>query len=74
MRRRRTHHLNLANWIPDLFMRRVEADEPWSLFDPKDVPQLPDLFGAAFEDAYVQAEAQRPGAARPCGRATCTPG
>src|SRR5579875_456062 len=55
---RRTHHLNLANWIPDLFMRRVEADEPWSLFDPHDVPQLPDLFGAAFEEAYVQAEAQ----------------
>jgi ribonucleoside-diphosphate reductase alpha chain len=55
---RRTHHLNLANWIPDLFMRRVEADEPWSLFDPKDVPQLPDLFGAAFDEAYTQAEAQ----------------
>ncbi|HEY0178736.1 MAG TPA: ribonucleoside-diphosphate reductase subunit alpha [Dokdonella sp.] len=55
---RRTHHLNLANWIPDLFMRRVEADAAWSLFDPKDVPQLPDLWGEAFEDAYVQAEAQ----------------
>ena len=55
---RRTHHLNLANWIPDLFMRRVEADGHWSLFDPKDVPELPDLFGAAFEDAYVQAEAR----------------
>jgi ribonucleoside-diphosphate reductase alpha chain len=55
---RRTHHLNLANWIPDLFMRRVEADEPWSLFDPYDAPQLPDLFGAAFDEAYGQAEAQ----------------
>ena len=55
---RRTHHLNLANWIPDLFMRRVEADEPWSLFDPRDVPDLPDLFGAAFEEAYIQAEAR----------------
>lgn len=55
---RRTHHLNLANWIPDLFMRRVEADEPWSLFDPKDVAELPDLFGPAFEDAYLQAEAR----------------
>jgi len=55
---RRTHHLNLANWIPDLFMRRVEADEPWSLFDPHDVPHFPDLFGAAFEEAYIQAEAQ----------------
>lgn len=55
---RRTHHLNLANWIPDLFMRRVEADGTWSLFDPHDVPTFPDLFGAAFEEAYVQAEAR----------------
>jgi ribonucleoside-diphosphate reductase alpha chain len=55
---RRTHNLNLANWIPDLFMRRVEEDGHWSLFDPKDVPDLPDLFGEAFEAAYVQAEAQ----------------
>jgi ribonucleoside-diphosphate reductase alpha chain len=55
---RRTHHINLANWICDLFMRRVEADEMWSLFDPKDVPQLPDLWGDAFEAAYIQAEAQ----------------
>ncbi len=53
---RRTHHLNLANWVPDLFMRRVERDELWSLFDPKDVPELPDLFGDAFELAYVEAE------------------
>ena len=55
---RRTHHLNLANWVPDLFMQRVAADESWSLFDPKDVPELPDLWGPAFEDAYVQAEAR----------------
>ncbi len=55
---RRTHHLNLANWIPDLFMRRVEADRPWSLFDPNDVPHLPDLCGAEFEEAYIQAEVQ----------------
>src|SRR5271170_4594761 len=55
---RRTHHLNLANWIPDLFMRRVEEDGQWSLFDPSTVPDLPDLFGSAFEAAYVQAEAQ----------------
>ena len=55
---RRTHHLNLANWIPDLFMRRVEQNATWSLFDPADVPTLPDLWGAAFEDAYAQAEAQ----------------
>ena len=42
---RRTHNLNLANWIPDEFMRRVEADEMWSLFDPDEVPELPDLWG-----------------------------
>ena len=42
---RRTYNLNLANWIPDLFMRRVEEDGLWSLFDPKDVPHLPDLYG-----------------------------
>ncbi|MEO5768559.1 MAG: ribonucleoside-diphosphate reductase subunit alpha, partial [Polyangia bacterium] len=52
----RTHNLNLANWIPDLFMRRVESDALWSLFDPKAVPQLPDLWGAAFDDAYQAAE------------------
>jgi len=53
---RRTHNLNLANWVPDLFMRRVEADQPWSLFDPKLVPHLVDLFGEAFETAYLEAE------------------
>ncbi len=52
----RTHNLNLANWVPDLFMKRVESDASWSLFDPKDVPSLPDLFGAEFETAYVEAE------------------
>ncbi len=52
----RTHNLNLANWIPDLFMRRVELDGDWSLFDPKLVPTLPDLFGEAFETAYIDAE------------------
>jgi ribonucleoside-diphosphate reductase alpha chain len=55
---RRTHHLNIANWVPDLFMKRVEANEAWSLFDPTDVPELPDLWGDAFEQAYVQAEAR----------------
>ena len=55
---RRTHNLNLANWIPDLFMRRVEADAMWSLFDPARVPQLVDLWGEAFDRAYEQAEAQ----------------
>ena len=53
---RRTYNLNLANWIPDLFMQRVESDALWSLFDPKDVPQLPDLYGQAFTEAYVAAE------------------
>ncbi len=54
---RRTHNLNLANWIPDLFMRRVEADGDWSLFDPHAMPQLTDLYGPAFDAAYEQAEA-----------------
>ncbi len=53
---RRAHTLNLANWVPDLFMDRVEHDWMWSLFDPKDVPELCDLHGAAFEAAYVAAE------------------
>jgi ribonucleoside-diphosphate reductase alpha chain len=56
---RRTYNLNLANWIPDLFMQRVEADGMWSIFDPKDVPQLPDLFGDAFTEAYEKAEADK---------------
>ncbi|MEF9977621.1 MAG: ribonucleoside-diphosphate reductase subunit alpha [Thermomonas sp.] len=55
---RRTHNLNLANWIPDLFMQRVEADADWSLFDPRVVPEFTDLYGDAFDRAYVQAEAQ----------------
>nr|WP_089010010.1 ribonucleoside-diphosphate reductase subunit alpha [Micromonospora viridifaciens] len=55
---RRTHNLNLANWIPDEFMRRVEADEVWSLFDPDEVPELPDLWGPEFDAAYRAAEAQ----------------
>lgn len=54
---RRTHNLNLSNWIPDEFMRRVEADGEWSLFDPYKVPQLTDLWGDAFDTAYRQAEA-----------------
>ncbi|GAA3235598.1 ribonucleoside-diphosphate reductase subunit alpha [Nonomuraea helvata] len=54
---RRTHNLNLANWVPDEFMRRVEADEVWSLFDPKEVPDLTDLYGEAFTAAYRAYEA-----------------
>jgi len=54
----RTHNLNLANWIPDLFMKRVTEDKMWSLFDPKEVPQLIDTFGEEFEKIYEQAEAE----------------
>ncbi len=53
---RRTHNLNLANWVPDLFMKRVESDGTWSLFDPKAVPHFVDLYGDEFERAYVEAE------------------
>ncbi len=52
----RAHNLNIANWIPDLFMKRVEEDGNWSLFDPNDVPELVDLFGNEFEAAYSSAE------------------
>ena len=54
---RRTHNLNLANWIPDEFMRRVETDGEWSLFDPKIVPHFVDSWGESFERAYREAEA-----------------
>src|SRR5688572_2421788 len=53
---RRTHNLNIANWIPDIFMRRVESDGPWSLFDPKVVPHFPDTYGEDFEREYIEAE------------------
>jgi ribonucleoside-diphosphate reductase alpha chain len=54
--RRRTHDMNTANWIPDLFMKRVMEKGDWSLFSPNDVPDLHDLFGVAFEKAYVAYE------------------
>ncbi|WP_330337875.1 ribonucleoside-diphosphate reductase subunit alpha [Streptomyces sp. NBC_00557] len=53
---RRTHNLNLAHWVPDEFMRRVEADAQWSLFSPSDVPELVDLWGEEFDAAYRKAE------------------
>ena len=53
---RRTHNLNLANWVSDLFMRRVETDADWSLFNPNDFPHLTDLYGEEFERAYQEAE------------------
>jgi ribonucleoside-diphosphate reductase alpha chain len=54
--RRRTHDMNTANWIPDLFMRRVMEKGTWTLFSPSNVPDLHDLFGADFERAYVAYE------------------
>ena len=53
---RRTHNLNLALWIPDLFMKRVEADAEWSLFSPNDAPELANSYGEKFEKAYVSYE------------------
>ncbi|MFT4540164.1 MAG: ribonucleoside-diphosphate reductase alpha chain [Planctomycetota bacterium] len=55
---RRTHNLNLANWIPDIFMRRVEEGADWSLFDPSEVPHFTDTYGEEFEKAYHDAEEQ----------------
>ncbi|MEV5482444.1 ribonucleoside-diphosphate reductase subunit alpha [Streptomyces sioyaensis] len=55
---RRTHNLNIAHWIPDEFMRRVEADADWSLFSPSDAPELVDLWGEQFDAAYRRAEAE----------------
>ncbi|MEE4277480.1 MAG: ribonucleoside-diphosphate reductase subunit alpha [Halieaceae bacterium] len=55
--RRRTHDMNTANWIPDLFMKRVFDDGEWTLFSPNDVPDLHDLYGKAFEERYTQYEA-----------------
>jgi ribonucleoside-diphosphate reductase alpha chain len=51
--RRRTHDMNTANWIPDLFMKRVMEGGDWTLFSPSDVPDLHDKFGKSFEEAYV---------------------
>lgn len=53
---RRTHNLNFANWVSDLFFKRLEKNEDWSLFDPRVVPHLIDLYGDDFESAYVDAE------------------
>ena len=56
--RRRTHDMNSANWIPDLFMKRVINEEDWTLFSPNDAPDLHDLYGEAFEKAYLEYEAK----------------
>ena len=59
--RRRTHDMNTANWVPDLFMERVEEDGPWTLFSPDETPDLHDLYGNAFAERYAfyEAKAQR---------------
>jgi ribonucleoside-diphosphate reductase alpha chain len=56
--RRRTHDMNTANWIPDLFMKRVLADQQWTLFSPDDTPDLHHLYGRAFEARYAEYERQ----------------
>jgi len=54
--RRRTHDMNTANWVPDLFMKRVEQDKDWTLFSPGETPDLHDLIGKAFEEKYEEYE------------------
>ena len=54
--RRRTHDMNTANWVPDLFMKRVEQDKNWTLFSPGEAPDLHDLIGKAFEEKYEEYE------------------
>ena len=54
--RRRTHDMNTANWIPDLFMKRLMKNEEWTLFSPSDAPELHDLYGKAFEKKYEEYE------------------
>ncbi len=56
--RRRTHDMNTANWIPDLFMQRVAEDGDWTLFSPDDTPDLHDLYGTAFKERYEDYEAR----------------
>ncbi len=53
---KRTYNLNLANWIPDLFMKRGKDDALWSLFDPSDAPELTDMFGEEYEKRYLELE------------------
>ena len=56
--RRRAHDINIASWVPDLFMKRVEDDGDWTFFSPEEVPGLHDLYGKAFEAAYLDYEKQ----------------
>lgn len=63
--RRRAHDMNTANWIPDLFMKRVEEEGEWTLFNPSDVPDLHDLYGKQFEERYSHYEQEAK-----CGKIT----
>ncbi|HBP20903.1 MAG TPA: ribonucleoside-diphosphate reductase subunit alpha, partial [Planctomycetes bacterium] len=56
--RRRTHDMNTANWIPDLFMKRVHENQDWTLFSPDEAPDLHEVYGKAFEEAYLRYEAK----------------
>ena len=56
--RRRTHDMNIAIWVPDVFMKRVGADAEWTLFSPSDVPDLHETYGADFESRYIAYEKQ----------------
>jgi ribonucleoside-diphosphate reductase alpha chain len=67
--RRRTHDMNTANWVPDLFMKRVMEGGDWTLFSPSDVPDLHDKYGRAFEKAYLEYEERAArGEIKPCKR------
>ena len=63
--RRRAHDMNTANWIPDLFMKRVFNEQEWTLFSPNTVPELHDLHGIAFERKYEEYERRAAGEIRP---------
>ena len=69
---RRTHNLNLANWVPDLFMRRVEADEEWSLVDPDAGARAAGPVGRGVRAGLLRGGGARGGSYDGCGRATCT--
>ena len=74
--RRRTHDMNTANWVPDEFLRRVEADGQWTLFSPDEVPDLHDLYGDDFAEPLPRSTRRPPTAARSgcsggSGRSSC---
>jgi ribonucleoside-diphosphate reductase alpha chain len=77
--RRRTHDMNTANWIPDLFMKRVMEGTDWTLFSPSTCPDLHDTFGREFETIYTAYEARAASGEiklhkkASCTRATCAP-